>query len=208
MGFVGAVIDPIDSDRSALFGACFAMLDREHFVTADHVVGAAIGEDVQRYDGPERRTPARDLHVMGPGLWPVRVERAHRHPTADVAVLYAPHDAAVEPFTETATPEVDQAVRLHGSQGPDERLITTITGFRRYVDRALARYGYDALELAAAGGRSYSGTAVLTHDGERVLGVSTGAMRMGSLERGVAVHGVPMAWLAAVINDDTEGCGA
>jgi hypothetical protein len=74
--FVGAVVSPIDSDRSTLHGACFAFLDGDHFVTADHLIEKAIAEGHHQ------------IQVMGPGLYPVTAD-VFRHSSADVAVLRA-----------------------------------------------------------------------------------------------------------------------
>src|SRR4051794_29046371 len=98
--FIGAVVEPIDAERSTLAGGCFALFGRCWFVTADHVLEAA------RERGHER------LHVLGPGLDPVPVAETWRHPMMDVAVMYAPHDGSIEAFAAVGPATVGQAVQL------------------------------------------------------------------------------------------------
>lgn len=174
--FIGAIVEPVDDERSSLFGLCFALFDRCHFVTADHIVEGAGERGAQR------------LHVIGPGLWPTPVEDVYRHPTQDLAVLYAPHDWQLEPFAEVGHPVAGEDVSLSEPAGTGFRTLrTTITGHEELTRRSTAasrgttptppgartvEYHYRASALAHETGRGFCGGPVWTDDG-RVLGVLT-----------------------------------
>jgi len=194
--FVGVVIEPIDEQRSRIFGACFALFDRHHFVTADHVIEAAL----------ERG--AEQLHVSGPGLWPVPVEGTFRHATHDLAVLRAPHDADVEPFAEVGEPVVGAEVRATGlAGGAWQSVTTTVAAIERVSKTSTAasrgtlpehlvggsrscRYSFPAFATADAFGRGFCGAPVRDAD-ERVLGVVTLRRTIGKSVRGWAVRLAP-----------------
>jgi hypothetical protein len=93
-------VEPIDAERSRLFGGCFALLDGQHFATPHHVVTWAL--EHERAEG---------LHVCG-SLAPVPVEGMFAYPTADLAVPRAPHDSHGEPFAEPGTPILGETVTL------------------------------------------------------------------------------------------------
>lgn len=195
-GFVGAVVDPVDDERSSLYGACFA-IDTRHFVTADHVVTA----------GAERG--ARRLHVIGLGMWPTPVEAVFRHPTFDVAVLRVAHDVDVQPFWPAPRPLVGDVVDLAALKGATRlELRTTVTGFGRCVPRA--PYSFAAIELADAPGRAFSGAPVIGADGG-VVGVLTQTASGGELgdeQRGIALLLEPcLSWLTETIQPQ-ERCAA
>lgn len=179
-GFVGAVVEPIDDERSRLFGACFA-IDRQHFVTADHVIEAA------RERGAER------LHVIGSGMPPSPVTSTFRHPSADVAVLHVEHDARIPWFDMVGEPEGGETVRMfapatreHASAkvtGHGRRLNTTSTAHSRgtrpeHLQRSPRErnYSYFALKFDEAPDHGYSGSAVWGAD-DALIGLYTSSRR-------------------------------
>ena len=125
VGFVGAVVEPIDDERSKLFGACFAVLDPRLMMTADHVVEGALERGATR------------LHVLGPGLAPVPVISILRDPVADVAVLVVER-SDVHPFREFGEVEVGAAVSLFAASA-QQRLTTSITGREHLIVESSAR---------------------------------------------------------------------
>lgn len=182
MGFVGAVVEPIDGERSRLFGATFSLFDGEHFITPDHVVTWALEHEA-----------AEALYVLGAGLEPVRVEDVFRHPSADLAVLRAPHGSDVEPFASLATPVRGTEVTLSAWRGISAgsglaTVATTVTG--RVVVRPPRRpsgtYEFEAFELADAFGKGFSGSPVVDARG-RVLGMHTQTLADLRGARGIAL---------------------
>jgi hypothetical protein len=176
VGFIGAVVDPIDAERSSVYGVTFALGSPSHFVTADHVIEAAH----------ERGSEGR-LHVLGPGMDPAAVSAIHRHPTMDLAVLGV-EGAEVEPFREVGVPQVGETAYVYGVRGgrPEVRAVAVQSGARmlhtvstplsRGTDPAPAEarellYAQPAFAIDAELDHGFSGSAVYT--AERVLGVCT-----------------------------------
>jgi trypsin-like peptidase len=209
-GFVGLVCEPIDAERSAVIGGCFALYDPCTFVTGDHVTLAAIERGVER------------LHVIGPGLEPTPVTSVHRHPTADMVVLRAPHTRDVEPFATIATAVVGEPVSVRAYRASAwETLTTPVCGLAdlRFTSTAASRatkpehlvrelapreYRQAAVMLADAGGHGFSGCPVLAAHGG-VVGVVVHSRSFGAddgrgVRRGGAVRLDALAgWLDHII---------
>lgn len=177
-GFIGAVVEPIDRERSRHFGGCFALSDPDLFVTADHVVAFAYSEGAKR------------LHVLGPDLEPTPVEAVFRHPRQDIAVLRAPR-ADIDPFSRVDDPAPGEPVRLFAyNAGGGQQMATRVGRFGRKRD---ARYSFDAFELDDAPSKAFSGTPVMSADGA-ALGVFTQIGRQAGREFGVALRLCSSEW--------------
>ena len=210
VGFVGAVVEPIDDERSKLFGACFAVLDPRLMMTADHVVEGALERGATR------------LHVLGPGLAPVPVISFLRDPVADVAVLVVER-SDVHPFREFGEVEVGAAVSLFAASA-QQLLHTSVTGREHLVVESSARsrgtdpvppcartntYRYDALALDCAPAKGFSGSPVWTDDGA-LVGLYCVIRRRGSVTEGFALEITAAGRLldAAISQLLPEGCPA
>jgi hypothetical protein len=84
MGFVGAIVDPIDAAPSALYGACFAF-DPSTWSRPITLLRPRSAKPSSASPGRSVGRRARRLHV----------ERVHRHCGRRGPV--APHDVAIEP---------------------------------------------------------------------------------------------------------------
>jgi len=86
------LVRPHEGEGHDFLGTCFSLKEPTAFVTAAHIVGDYA--------------PA-DLSIFWPGRGRVQAAEAHRHPSADIAVLRATSDLAVylapEPFTHAVT---------------------------------------------------------------------------------------------------------
>ena len=209
-GFVGAVVEPIDDERSRLFGACFAVLDPRVMMTADHVVEGALERGATR------------LHVLGPGLAPVPVISILRDPVADVAVLVVER-SDVHPFSDFGEVEVGAAVSLFAASA-QQLLTTSVTGREHLIVESSARsrgtdpvppcarirtYRYPALALDCAPAKGFSGSPVWTDDGA-LVGLYCVIRRRGSVTEGFALEITAAGRLldAAISQLLPEGCPA
>jgi hypothetical protein len=182
--FVGAIVDPIDDERSELVGACFAVAPGG-FMTADHVIEAA-------------RERGRRLYVIGPGLEPIAARVAMRHPEHDVATVTA--SCAVRPFDRCGPPQVSEPATVYGVAGRElHTTLLTVTDIEA-VSTAKTRgtsaealraptaeraYRYLGGVLADPADNGYSGGPVV-QDGV-VVGVLTLRRTYNGVARGVAM---------------------
>jgi S1-C subfamily serine protease len=176
MSFVGIVCEPIDEERGRRFGAAFAWRDGRFFVTADHVVTAALERGVER------------LYVEGPSVWPnvilsIPVTVAARDSLRDVALLVAEEGSEiVGPFREAAAPVVGEVVGslCFVGDGMDE-LVTRVTGVGRVYGTSTAAtrgsesgdavpFAFDALVLADNVDDGFCGAPLVNVHGQ-VVGV-------------------------------------
>jgi S1-C subfamily serine protease len=177
MSWIGAIAKRVDDERSSLFGACFALFDRQWFATADHVVELAHSRDVA------------DLHIIGPELPPVPVVAVHRHPSHDLAILHAPHTAPITPYARITNPIEGDAVHLRAwRRGGWDELDARVTGHGQIKDqqfRGLRRYSGKVFTFDAVAGPGFSGSPVVTAAGD-VIGVVSGGTAGGATQ-GLAV---------------------
>jgi S1-C subfamily serine protease len=198
-GFVGAVAEPIDGERSRFFGTAFAVFNGEYFLTPDHVLTWAL-----EHEGAEA------LYVLGPGLEPVPVAQIIRHPSADLALLRTSHGRTVEPFVEVTPAELGAEVTLSAwrpiSQGSGlARVATAVSGFGlvRPPKRPRGLYEFGALGLVDAPGKGFSGSPVADATGA-LVGVSTQTM---TLDDG-STRGVALSLSAPGMRDWLESAAA
>jgi hypothetical protein len=173
MSWVGVVCDPVDEERSTLFGGCFAWGDGRTYVTADHIVQASIERGAAR------------LSIAGSATLPRPVTSVRRHPRLDLAVLTAEHE--VDAYTQTAAPVVGQVVGSMAFAPGDGGVVSAVSrvtavGGRRSSVSTPETRGSDCggPDVAYAGqpifvlfdefDRGFSGAPVLDVGG-RVLGV-------------------------------------
>lgn len=202
--YVGAVVDPINGERNHYFGACFAIGDGRHWMTADHVVEAAL----------ERGTDT--LHVLVvERMMPAPASEVFRHPTLDVAVLrIAAHDADIDAFTWLADAAIGDEVSLVDPSAR-EVVTTSVAGHWRLrrestaatrgttpapADARILAYREPIMAIPGAPGHGFSGSPVWNADGELVGMYSA---RDRDTDTGFALQiSAAAPWLAATIQQE------